>query len=162
MPVIYCEQCKLSLQTNEQMAGRRGPPGLPPAPYMVLEFCAGGSLAKKLGGTPVEAREAAALLRTLAEAVEAAHEAKVVHRDLKPANVLLTAQGVPKVTDFGLAKVLDRDDGQTQSQAILGTPNYMAPEQARGERVDHRCDLFGLGCVLYRTATGVPPVKGPD
>src|SRR5207302_1705269 len=98
-------------------------------PYFSLEFCPGGSLDRKLDGTPWGAAPAAALVETLARAMHAAHTAGVVHRDLKPANVLLAADGTPKVTDFGLAKRLD-SAGPTQSGAVLGTPSYMAPEQA--------------------------------
>ncbi len=103
-------------------------------PYFSLELCWGGSLADKLNGTPIPAAQAAQLTETLARAVEVAHKAGVVHRDLKPANVLLTVDGTPKITDFGLAKMLDVPAGQTQSGAIMGTPSYMAPEQAEGKR----------------------------
>jgi serine/threonine protein kinase len=103
------------------------------APYFALEFCAGGGLDKKLAGAPLPPGEAARLVETLAGAVQAAHDRHVLHRDLKPANVLLTEDGRPKVTDFGLAKKLD-DAGQTQSGAVMGTPSYMAPEQAAGAK----------------------------
>jgi serine/threonine-protein kinase len=98
-------------------------------PFFSLEFCAGGSLEKKLGGVPLKPKEAVRLTETLARAMQAAHEAGIVHRDLKPANVLLAKDGTPKITDFGLAKKLD-EAGQTASGAIMGTPSYMAPEQA--------------------------------
>src|SRR5207248_2597308 len=97
-------------------------------PFCALEFVEGGSLAQKLATGPLPPAEAARLLETLARAVHLAHGRNVIHRDLKPANVLLTAEGQPKVTDFGLAKKLD-DAGQTRSGAVLGTPSYMAPEQ---------------------------------
>jgi hypothetical protein len=103
-------------------------------PYFTLEFCAGGSLDRKLAGRPLEPRDAVALVEKLARTIHVAHQRHIVHRDLKPANVLLTADGTPKVTDFGLAKRLDQQ-GQTQSGAVLGTPSYMAPEQA-GARKD--------------------------
>jgi hypothetical protein len=96
-------------------------------PFLALEFCAGGSLAQKLNGTPLPPREAAALVQTLARAMQAAHAKGIIHRDLKPANVLLADDGTPKITDFGLAKRLD-EAGQTQSGAVLGTPSYMAPD----------------------------------
>src|SRR5262249_13457724 len=103
-------------------------------PYLVLESVDGGSLAQQLTGTPLPARQAARLVEALARAVHYAHQRGIVHRDLTPANVLVTAGGVPKVTDFGLAKVLvGGGPAQTQSGAILGTPSYMAPEQATGQ-----------------------------
>src|SRR5205085_501927 len=92
-----------------------------------------GNLASRLDGSPLPAAQAARMLETLGRAVHAAHQAGVVHRDLKPANILLTADGDLKVTDFGLAKRLDEDSGQTRTGEILGTPSYMAPEQAAGQ-----------------------------
>jgi eukaryotic-like serine/threonine-protein kinase len=130
-------------------------------PFLALEFVAGGSLAQRLRGNPLPARQAAGLLETLARAMHVAHQRDVVHRDLKPANVLLTADGTPKVTDFGLAKRLDSVAGQTQTGVILGTPSYMAPEQAGGKReaVGPLADVYALGAVLYELLTGRPPFK---
>jgi serine/threonine-protein kinase len=114
-------------------------------PFFSLEFCAGGSLEHKLNGRPLPAVEAARLVETLAQAMEAAHQAHVIHRDLKPANVLLTADGTPKITDFGLAKKLDVQ-GQTHTGAVMGTPSYMAPEQAGGQKdVGPGADVYALG-----------------
>jgi WD40 repeat protein len=129
-------------------------------PYFSLEFCAGGSLADKLDGTPWEAQPAAALVRTLAAAMEVAHRAGLIHRDLKPGNVLLTADGTPKVTDFGLVKRLDVP-GHTHTGAVVGTPSYMAPEQAGGGRgaVGAAADVYALGAILYELLTGRPPFK---
>jgi WD40 repeat protein/tRNA A-37 threonylcarbamoyl transferase component Bud32 len=129
--------------------------------FFSLEFCPGGPLAAKLNGTPLPAQEAARLVEALARAVQAAHEAGVVHRDLKPANVLLLADGTPKITDFGLAKKLEGGAGQTASGAILGTPSYMAPEQAEGKsgKVGPAADVYALGAVLYELLTGRPPFK---
>jgi WD40 repeat protein/tRNA A-37 threonylcarbamoyl transferase component Bud32 len=127
-------------------------------PYFSLEFCGGGSLERKLNGTPLPAREAATLVETLARAMQAAHSQKIIHRDLKPANVLLLEDGTPKITDFGLAKKLDAA-GQTQSGAILGTPSYMAPEQTGGQAVSPLADVYALGAILYECLTGRPPFK---
>jgi WD40 repeat protein len=129
-------------------------------PFFTLEFCAGGSLAGKLKGTPLPPREAAGVVESLARAVKAAHDKGVLHRDLKPGNVLLTEDGTPKVTDFGLAKKLD-DVGQTQSGAVMGTPSYMAPEQAQGrnKELGPACDVYALGAILYECLTGRPPFK---
>jgi serine/threonine protein kinase/WD40 repeat protein len=128
-------------------------------PFFSLEFCPGGSLDRKLDGTPLPAREAAALVQKLAQAMQAAHEKGVIHRDLKPANVLLAEDGTPKITDFGLARKLD-EAGQTQTGSIMGTPSYMAPEQAGGHKdVGPSCDVYSLGAILYELLTGRPPFK---
>jgi tetratricopeptide (TPR) repeat protein/predicted Ser/Thr protein kinase len=130
-------------------------------PYFALEFCPGGSLDKRLDGTPWEPRRAAQLVETLARAVQAAHQAQIIHRDLKPANVLLTADGRLKVTDFGLAKRLD-EKSKTQRGAIMGTPSYMAPEQAEGKgkmEIGPATDVYALGSILYELLTGRPPFK---
>jgi formylglycine-generating enzyme required for sulfatase activity len=130
-------------------------------PFCALELCEGGSLDKKLGGTPLQPREAAGLVETLARAMHAAHAAGIVHRDLKPANVLLAGEGTLKITDFGLAKKLDAASGQTATGAILGTPSYMAPEQAGGKskEVGPAADVYALGAILYECLTGRPPFK---
>jgi WD40 repeat protein len=130
-------------------------------PFLALELLAGGSLAEQLDGTPWRPKEAARLIETLARAVHAAHQQDVIHRDLKPANVLLTREGQPKITDFGLAKQLDVERGQTQSGAILGTPSYMAPEQAAGKSRDvgPATDTYALGAILYELLTGRPPFR---
>jgi tetratricopeptide (TPR) repeat protein/predicted Ser/Thr protein kinase len=129
-------------------------------PYFSLEFCSGGSLDDQLDGTPWEAKKAAQMVETLARAMYAAHQAKVIHRDLKPGNVLLSAEGQPKITDFGLAKKLD-EQGKTQTGAIMGTPSYMAPEQAKGLKdIGPAADTYALGAILYELLTGRPPFKG--
>jgi tRNA A-37 threonylcarbamoyl transferase component Bud32 len=129
-------------------------------PYFSLEFCAGGSLAGKLDGTPRQPRGAALLVEVLARAIHAAHAKGIVHRDLKPANVLLAEDGTPKVTDFGLAKKLD-EQGPTGTGAVMGTPSYMAPEQAAGKNkeIGPAADVYALGAVLYELLTGRPPFK---
>ncbi len=131
-------------------------------PWCALEYVEGDSLARRLNGTPLPPRQAALLVQPLAAAVQYAHERGVVHRDLKPANVLLSHGKVePKVTDFGLAKRLDDDDGQTRTGAILGTPSYMAPEQAAGRtrEVGPAADVYALGAILYELLAGRPPFK---
>jgi eukaryotic-like serine/threonine-protein kinase len=148
-------------------------------PFFVLEYVDGGSLDRMLAGTPQLARPAAELVEALARAMHLAHQKGVVHRDLKPANVLLSVgqaallatggtgkQGClpyePKVTDFGLAKRLDLSLAATRTGAIMGTPSYMAPEQAlgRNEEVGPAADVYALGAILYECLTGRPPFRG--
>jgi tetratricopeptide (TPR) repeat protein/tRNA A-37 threonylcarbamoyl transferase component Bud32 len=129
-------------------------------PFFALEFCAGGSLASKLNGTPLPPQESAQLVEQVARAVEAAHEQGIIHRDLKPANVLLGDDGKPRITDFGLARRMKGGNGLTQSGAIMGTPSYMAPEQAEEtKRVGPAADVYALGAILYECLTGRPPFK---
>ena len=157
-------------------------------PYFALEYVDGGSLSQRLAGVPLPVRDAAQIAEQLARAVEYAHEHGVIHRDLKPANVLLavgrafqpdTDRGshskssqrsgvrlesltyVPKITDFGLAKQIATDTGQTQSGAIMGTPSYMAPEQAAGMSKDigPAADIYSLGAILYEMLVGRPPFR---
>jgi WD40 repeat protein len=130
-------------------------------PFLSLEYVSGGSLAQKLAGGPQPPRPAAALVEKLARAVHHAHAHGVVHRDLKPANILLTADGTPKVSDFGLAKQ-ERPE-LTATGAILGTPSYMAPEQASGDNpaVGPPADVYALGAILYELLTGRPPFQAP-
>ncbi len=132
-------------------------------PFFSLEYVDGGNLAARLRQSLPAPREAAALVEKLARAVHAVHQCHVVHRDLKPANVLLTADGTPKVTDFGLAKKLDDPTGHTRSGAVIGTPAYMAPEQAAGrvQEVGPAADVYALGAVLYECLTDRPPFRAP-
>ena len=155
-------------------------------PFLALEFVPGGSLAERLDGKPWLAEPAARFIEQLADALQAAHDAGVIHRDLKPGNILLVSGGVvsgelsettthhslltthettthqPKIADFGLAKRFDSNQGQTVSGAIVGTPNYMAPEQAEGagKQVGPHTDVYALGAILYELLTGRPPFQG--
>ena len=152
-------------------------------PFFTLEYAEGGSLDKLLNGTPQPPRAAAQLVETLALAIQVAHEKGIVHRDLKPANILVKDEGGSmkdetysnpptgssfivhpsslKITDFGLAKYLDTDSGRTKSGAIMGTPSYMAPEQAagKGKSVGPAADIYALGAILYELLTGRPPFR---
>jgi serine/threonine protein kinase len=138
--------------------------------YLVLELVEGGSLAAKLHGQPQSPRETAALIETVARAVHDAHARGIVHRDLKPANILLDSRGAPsggfgapKIADFGLAKHLAGDSGQTREGDIVGTPAYMAPEQAAGalDQIGPATDVYSLGVILYEMLTGRVPLQGP-
>lgn len=130
-------------------------------PYFTMQFVAGQTLAQRLADGPLEPRDAARLLAQVARAVHYAHTRGVLHRDLKPSNILLDREGRPHVADFGLARRLEAPAELTRSGAILGTPNYMAPEQAAGQRgqVGPASDVYALGCVLYHLLTGRPPFQ---
>ncbi len=130
--------------------------------YFSMGFVDGESLADRVRRGPLPAREAAALLRDVAEAIEYAHQHGIVHRDLKPGNILLTRDGQPRVTDFGLAKAIEQDSGLTASGQILGTPSYMPPEQAAGRirEIGPLSDVYSLGAVLYCLLVGRPPFQG--
>ncbi len=131
-------------------------------PFFALELVAGGSLADRIRGGPLPPGEAARVVRTLAEAMHFAHERGIIHRDLKPSNVLMTAEGVLKIADFGLAKHLAQESALTQSGAVMGTPAYMSPEQAAGDirAIGPPADVYALGAILYDCLTGRPPFRG--
>ncbi|HEV3021884.1 MAG TPA: serine/threonine-protein kinase, partial [Pirellulales bacterium] len=131
--------------------------------YFSMGFVEGQSLAARVAAGPLPPREAAELVRKVSAAVEYAHQRGVIHRDLKPANILLDQQGQPRVTDFGLAKRVDRDSNMTGNH-ILGTPSYMPPEQASGlgERIGAASDVYSLGAVLYCLLTGRPPFQAAN
>ncbi len=136
-------------------------------PFFSMEYVDGGSLEDQLDHKPMEPMPAAKLMEIIARAMHYAHSKSVVHRDLKPANILVSKEGIPKVTDFGLARQLDDTEGGsagTRTGAIMGTPNYMAPEQAEGKTksADHLADVYSLGGTLYAMLTGRPPFSGPS
>jgi tetratricopeptide (TPR) repeat protein/tRNA A-37 threonylcarbamoyl transferase component Bud32 len=130
-------------------------------PYFEMEYVGGGNLSDRLDGKPRPARESARLIELLAGAIHEAHRHGIVHRDLKPANILLSADGVPKIADFGLAKWLDIEGGPTKTQWIVGSPSYMAPEQAGPgpTPIGPAADVYSLGAILYELLTGRPPFQ---
>jgi serine/threonine protein kinase len=134
-------------------------------PFFSLEFVDGQALDDKLRGNPLPPQESAQLLVTICRAMQYAHDNGVLHRDLKPANILLTKSGVPKVTDFGLAKRLEdeAESGTTREGTIMGTPSYMSPEQAQGAiaKLGPATDQYSLGAMLYEFLTGRPPFVSP-
>ncbi|MCJ7433372.1 MAG: serine/threonine protein kinase, partial [Anaerolineales bacterium] len=127
-------------------------------PYLVMPYLPSGTLKEKMG-KPIPWQEAIQLLLPIAEALDYAHSQNMIHRDVKPSNILLTQRGQPMLTDFGIAKILDLEETQdlTGTSAAVGTPEYMAPEQATSKTVDHRADIYSLGIVLYEMVTGRKP-----
>src|SRR5438477_2621777 len=142
-------------------------------PFLIMRFVEGASLAERLNdfagslASPMDRANAhrrqldiARLLALVARAVHYAHGRGVLHRDLKPSNILLDEQGAPHLTDFGIAKLADEETGLTQTAELLGTPAYMAPEQAAGKPISRAADVYSLGAILYELLTGRPPFEG--
>ena len=140
--------------------------------FITMEYVSGRPLHEHLSGKPLSLESFYNWFMPIVDALDHAHDRGVVHRDLKPANVMISAEGVPKVLDFGLARVIsgrsDESDGAgptmslTQAGTVLGTPAYMSPEQATGDRGDHRSDIFSLGVMMYEALTGVRPFTGDN
>ncbi|MEN9667888.1 MAG: Serine/threonine-protein kinase PknB [Planctomycetota bacterium] len=129
-------------------------------PFLSLEFVDGMPLDARIDGMPQPPQAALALIEVLGRAIQVAHAHGIIHRDLKPANVLLAGDGTPKITDFGLAKDLESKSSQTRSGSQIGTPSYMAPEQAMCESYGHLVDVYALGAILYEMLVGRPPFLG--
>ena len=127
-----------------------------------MEYVDGGSLTDLTRTTTLGPRRAAEIVRTIAEAIQFAHDHDILHRDLKPSNVLIGRHGEPRITDFGLARQLNSESRLTVTGAVMGTPSYMPPEQASPERgdVDERSDVYSIGAILYEVITGRPPFLG--
>src|SRR5437899_2638677 len=130
--------------------------------YFSMKFVEGGQLDEVVRRTPMSIRQAAKLIAKVARTVHYAHEHGILHRDIKPGNILLDAKGEPHLTDFGLARLVESESSVTQTLDVLGTPSYMAPEQAVGNNaaVSNATDVYGLGAVLYQLLTGHPPFAG--
>ncbi len=129
--------------------------------FYAMDYIHGPSLAQRLADGPLPGKVAARYLVTVARAIQHAHDHGILHRDLKPANILLDAADQPHVADFGLAKQLSAESGQTKTGALLGTPSYMSPEQASGRKdLTPRTDVYGLGALLYELVTARPPFRG--
>lgn len=134
-------------------------------PFIAMQYVQGQTLRDVIGGRPLALASLLSISLQIADAVAAAHAHQIIHRDIKSGNIVITPQGGVKVLDFGLAKLLDKDEADTEihltvTGAIIGTPAAMSPEQARGDRADQRSDIFSFGVVLYEMATGQFPFKG--
>src|SRR5437899_41729 len=130
--------------------------------YFSMKFIDGGQLDEMAKHQPISFRNAAELIAKLARTVHHAHEHGILHRDIKPGNILIDAKGEPHLTDFGLARLVETESTLTRTMEVLGTPSYMAPEQARGqnEQLTRATDVYGLGAVFYQLLTGHPPFAG--
>lgn len=157
-------------EAEAQAAAKLDHPGIVPVyevgeidsrPYFSMKHVRGTTLAQRLAAGPIASREAARILAAVARAIHFAHQRGVLHRDLKPSNILLDEQGEPHVSDFGLAKQVSESASLTHTGMLLGTPAYMAPEQAAGNRgqVGPRSDVYSLGIILYHMLTGRPPFQ---
>ncbi len=133
-----------------------------PLPYIVMEYVDGDTLRDIVRSEgPMAPRRAMEIISDVCAALDFSHRNGIVHRDVKPANVMINRAGAVKVMDFGIARAIsDASSPMTQTAAVIGTAQYLSPEQARGEQVDARSDVYSLGCVLFEILTGEPPFKG--
>jgi serine/threonine protein kinase len=128
-------------------------------PYQVMEYVQGGTLKDRLTGEPMDWPKAVKLIIPIADALSYAHSQNIIHRDIKPSNILMAREDWPLLADFGMIKVIDSDVALTRRGTVLGTPNYIAPEQARGGEIDYRVDIYGLGVILFQLVTGRLPFE---
>jgi eukaryotic-like serine/threonine-protein kinase len=132
-----------------------------PLPYIVMEYVEGVTLRDIVHTEgPMEPRRAIEVIADACQALNFSHQHGIIHRDVKPANIMISNAGAVKVMDFGIARALADASSVTQTAAVIGTAQYLSPEQARGEKVDARSDVYSLGCVLYEILTGEPPFVG--
>ena len=129
--------------------------------YISMEYLHGGDLSGKLN-EGLSLRDSVKIIKQLADALDFAHRKNIIHRDIKPANVMFREDGAAVLTDFGIAKELESQAELTQAGVVIGTPRYMSPEQIRGDKVDHRADIYSLGIVFYRCLTNYVPFDGKD
>ena len=129
-------------------------------PFLVMQLVEGGSLKQRIG-KPIPWQQAALMMQPIVKALGYAHTRGIIHRDVKPGNILFNEDGEPVLADFGIAKIVESasSDSLTSSGVGMGTPEYMSPEQAMGEKVDHRADIYSLGIILYELVTGTRPFK---
>ena len=131
--------------------------------YLVMEYIEGPTVSQMLHAGPIEEHRAAGIAIQVARALDHAHRLDIVHRDIKPANIIVTKEGVAKLCDLGLAKHMEADASETEEGMAMGTPFYLSPEQARGERrIDIRTDVYALGATLFHMVTGRVPFPGPN
>lgn len=167
------EKAILRFQSEARIAGGLHHPGIVPVldvgqddgrHYLTMPFVDGRTLAMLLREGPLDPRTAAEMLRALADAIQHAHEQGVLHRDLKPGNILITPDGCPQITDFGLARSMSTDSRMTSTGQLLGTPSYMAPEQVRGrdDQLGPATDTYALGVILYEMLCGRPPFQAAN
>jgi Serine/threonine protein kinase len=135
-------------------------------PYLAMEYVSGNTLTNSIKGSQLDLHKSVNILMQICDGMSKAHELNIIHRDLKPSNILLTSTAdgaiLVKVIDFGIAKRIDEEQKLTTAGVGIGSPLYMSPEQARGEEVDSRCDIYSFGCIGFEMLTGKPPFRGKD